>query len=123
MKLHQGVVVDVLGVWGDEAKTGKAVGADIRRKKKSLPVVYSFHKAGAAARSHLIELYSQEELDVGSVAEVLGIMEELGARGFAQSVAEERRNTAMAWVHKARIPAWAQEELEALSDFTVHRQH
>ena len=114
---------DVLGVWGDEAKTGKAVGADIQRKKKSLPVVYTFHTAGAATRNRLVELYSQEKLDAGSVAEVLGIMEELGAQGFAQSVAEERRDEAVTWVRRARLPAWAQEELEALSDFMVYRQH
>ena len=28
---------DILGVWGDASVTGKAVGSDIMRKKKSLP--------------------------------------------------------------------------------------
>lgn len=32
---------DLLGIWGDPAITGKPVGADIRAKKKSLPVTYA----------------------------------------------------------------------------------
>lgn len=32
---------DMLGIWGDPAMTGKPVGADIRAKKKSLPVAYA----------------------------------------------------------------------------------
>jgi geranylgeranyl diphosphate synthase type I len=32
---------DLLGIWGDPAITGKPVGADIRAKKKSLPVAYA----------------------------------------------------------------------------------
>ena len=36
---------DVLGVWGQEDVTGKPVGADIRRKKNSYPVVYAMENA------------------------------------------------------------------------------
>src|SRR5512136_3005471 len=31
---------DVLGIWGDEAVTGKSAASDILGKKKSLPVLY-----------------------------------------------------------------------------------
>jgi len=30
---------DILGIWGSEAETGKSSSGDIRRRKKSLPVV------------------------------------------------------------------------------------
>ena len=36
---------DMLGIWGNEAATGKAVGNDIRRKKKSFPIVYALENA------------------------------------------------------------------------------
>ena len=113
---------DVLGVWGETGLTGKAVGADIRRKKKSLPVVHAFHQAGDAARSRLIELYRQDELDDDAVDAVLDVMEELGSRDFSQQVAEEKAQEAVEWVHRARLPAASQAHLEEMATFFAHRQ-
>ena len=31
---------DILGIWGNDSKTGKPSGNDIKKKKKSLPIVY-----------------------------------------------------------------------------------
>ena len=36
---------DILGIWGDEQKTGKPSCSDIRRKKKSFPIIYALDKA------------------------------------------------------------------------------
>ena len=36
---------DVLGTWGNEASTGKPVGADIKRRKNTLPIVYAMSEA------------------------------------------------------------------------------
>ena len=113
---------DVLGVWGEADVTGKAVGADIRRKKKSLPVVHAFHQAGGASRARLTDLYRQDELDDGAVDAVLDVMEELGSREFSQQVAEEKAREAVEWVRRARLPASAQAHLEEMAAFFAQRQ-
>ena len=113
---------DVLGIWGDPSVTGKAVGADIQRRKKSLPVVYGFAQAPKVARTRLIELYRLPGLDQGAAAEVLGFLEELGAREFAQRVAEEKRDQALTLARQACLPPWADRQLEELADFIVQRQ-
>ena len=114
---------DVLGVWGESGLTGKAVGADIRRKKKSLPVVHAFHQAGDAARTRLTELYQQDALDDDAVDAVLDVMEELGSQEFSQRVAEEKAQEAVEWVRRARLPAAAQAQLEEMASFFAHRQY
>ena len=114
---------DVLGIWGDPAMTGKAVGADIQRRKKSLPVVYGFAQAPAAARTRLAELYRLPRLDRRATAEVLGILEELNAREFAQRVAEEKRDQALTLARQASLLPWARGQMEELADFIVNRQH
>ena len=113
---------DVLGVWGETGLTGKAVGADIRRKKKSLPVVHAFHHSGDAARARLIELYRQDTLDDSAVDAVLDVMEELGSQEFSQRVAEEKAQEAVDWVRKAGLPTAARSHLEEMADFFAHRQ-
>ena len=113
---------DVLGVWGETGMTGKAVGADIRRKKKSLPVVHAFHQAGDAARERLTELYRQDVLDDDAVDAVLDVMEELGSREFSQHIAEEKAQEAVERVRGARLPSAAQTHLEEMAGFFAHRQ-
>ena len=48
---------DILGVWGDEETTGKPVGADIRRKKNSFPVVYAMSQAKGDDKKQLLNAY------------------------------------------------------------------
>ncbi len=43
-------VDDVLGIWGEPAKTGKPVGSDLLAHKKSLPVVIARANGGSRAR-------------------------------------------------------------------------
>nr|WP_246574816.1 polyprenyl synthetase family protein [Streptomyces genisteinicus] len=54
MGRHAGVafqlVDDVLGIWGDPAETGKPVHGDLRRRKKSYPVLAALAGGGRAAR-------------------------------------------------------------------------
>jgi geranylgeranyl diphosphate synthase type I len=114
---------DLLGIWGDPTLTGKAVGADLRRRKKSLPVVYAFQKAAPPQRARLHELYSQEELDEDAVAEVLTILDTVDAQSYTQALAEEKRDEALAQACQARLPPWAQGELESLAKFMLQRLH
>ena len=40
---------DILGIWGDEAMTGKSAASDILTRKKTLPVLYALSQPGADA--------------------------------------------------------------------------
>src|SRR3954469_18682686 len=51
---------DLLGIWGQEAATGK-VPTDLARHKKTLPVLYAFEHASGAARERLAALYATAE--------------------------------------------------------------
>jgi geranylgeranyl diphosphate synthase type I len=45
------VIDDLLGIWGDPAVTGKPVHADLRRRKKTFPVLAALDNPAAAAPS------------------------------------------------------------------------
>ena len=86
---------DILGIWGDERETGKSSGSDIRRKKKSLPVLFAFGQAPPADRARLRDLYAQEgELSPEAVDEVRSVLEACGAQRFSQEQAEAHRREA-----------------------------
>ena len=115
---------DVLGIWGDPVLLGKAIGADIRRRKKSLPVLFGFSGATGAERERLEQLYSSdEEMDEQAVADVMGILDRVDAEGYAQSVAEEKGEMAMDEARAAHISEEALQDLNDLSHFFAHRDH
>jgi geranylgeranyl diphosphate synthase type I len=79
---------DILGIWGVEESVGKSAG-DICQRKKTLPVVYGLQNSKGAARKSLGKLYSQESIEGEDIKEVTKILDKLGARNYAESVAEQ----------------------------------
>jgi len=113
---------DILGIWGDEDATGKSVGNDIRRKKKSFPVVYALETANGAARKLLVDIYNKVSLDDRDVEEVLGVLEELDVLGYAGRVTQRQAALALEEARRIPLPPWALAETEGLVQFLVQRE-
>ena len=80
---------DGLGIWGDPAVTGKPAGADLRARKKSLPVVAAL-TSGTPAGAELAGLYrSAAELGPDEIARAAELVEQAGGRAWARNRAEE----------------------------------
>ena len=114
---------DVLGIWGDKAATGKAVGNDIRRKKKSFPIVYALESAGKASRQRLTDAYSKSSLGNGDVEDVLTVLEEIHAAEYAQDAMNTKADLALEQVKQVPIEPWARNELEELIEFLAARRY
>ncbi|MCH8309463.1 MAG: polyprenyl synthetase family protein [Chloroflexi bacterium] len=115
------IIDDVLGVWGDEETTGKPVGADIRRKKNSFPVVYTMEMADHKDQQMLNEIYDKEVLDDTDVESVLEVMERLNVRDHAQNAAEMYAEAAMASLAPIELSPQARREVEDLTQFLLVR--
>lgn len=116
------IVDDVLGIWGDPAITGKPAAEDIACKKKSLPIVYAFERARGAKRKALEEIYSKPAIEEEEDKRcVLGILDELGAKTYAQRMAEVYRDHALAELPPPDGEKPAQEGLRLLARYLVDR--
>lgn len=114
---------DYLGIWGDPAVTGKAVGADIRRKKKSMPVVHLFEHAAPTDRTWLKELYAQEEEIAGdNVKRVLELLDRLGTPDHVQRAATEEATRALVATADLPLSDTARETVRAMAEFFVTRE-
>ena len=114
---------DVLGVWGNEETTGKPVGADIRRKKNSLPVVHAMSQAKGADRRVLREIYLSESLGDNDVEAVLDIMERVNTKEFAQGLAAEHCDQALEAIVGIELAPEVRGEAEELLHFLLVRQY
>jgi geranylgeranyl diphosphate synthase type I len=71
---------DILGIWGNAGETGKTTGGDIRRRKKSFPVVYAMENSNGSMKKALISIYQSGPIDENAVNKVMEILEVVGAR-------------------------------------------
>ena len=114
---------DVLGIWSEEKTTGKPVGADIRRKKNSLPIVHAMSKADGAKKRTLDGIYAQETVEDAEVDTVLDIMDSLGTEAYANSLAAEHCDRALERLAGVELPSGARADIEELVTFLLVRQH
>jgi geranylgeranyl diphosphate synthase type I len=116
---------DILGIWGDPMRTGKPVGADIRARKKSLPVAYALSMAESGALADFYaasgELASSEEPTVLDVERVTAMLDDLGARTWAEERAQHHRQAATASLTRAGLDAKAETQLLALARMVTTR--
>ena len=114
---------DLLGVWGDEETTGKPVGADLRRKKNTFPVVYAMSKATGVDGDMLRRIYGQDTVDDKDVATAMEIMEGVGAREYAQDLASEHCERALDALSSVELDPRAMKDIREVANFLLVREH
>jgi geranylgeranyl diphosphate synthase type I len=115
---------DILGIWGDSARTGKSTDNDLRRKKKTLPVIYVLNEAPTGRRDQLHALYAMPEpLSDDQVKFVRESLEQVNAYQYAQDVAGGHIEKAFTALDRIAISNRAHSELETISKFLVNRTY
>jgi geranylgeranyl diphosphate synthase, type I len=113
---------DMLGAWGDPAITGKPVGQDLRRKKKTLPVLALRQAADAPGRVRLAELLAAGEPADGQIEAVLELMEQFGVREQVRGLADEHAARARTALGALPAPLADRPEFAALIDYFTTRR-
>ena len=111
---------DILGIWGMEESTGKSAG-DISQRKKTLPVVYGLQNSQGDIRKRLEELYAQKSIEGKDITEVTKILDRLGARNYAENLAEQHYNKAIAQLKATRLDTSRQSPLKEIARFLLKR--
>jgi geranylgeranyl diphosphate synthase type I len=108
---------DILGIWGDPALTGKPAGADIARRKKSLPILY-----GLERDAELQELLRQDELSPSDIRHAACVLERVGSREYADRLAQEHHSKALAALEEASLAGPAALALYELEMALLNRE-
>lgn len=113
---------DWLGVWGEEAATGKPVGDDIRERKKNYPVVYALERLAAVDDPRLVELYRQDRTDEAMVQTILSILDQVDAEAHTLKAARTYHEQALAAIAATSIENEAQTWLTELAHALASRR-
>lgn len=108
---------DILGIWGNSARTGKSAKSDLVAGKKSLPVLFSLAKAGPFAKR-----WSEGPIKPKEVPALAEQMTEEGARLFAQETADRMTDLALQSLRLADPQGEAGTALFDLANKLLNRQ-
>ncbi|HWG03194.1 MAG TPA: polyprenyl synthetase family protein [Trebonia sp.] len=112
---------DLLGIWGAAEVTGKPVRADLRARKKSLPVVAAL-SSGTAAATELAELLARDsELSEDDLVQAADLVVAAGGKDWAEKEASDRLAAGAACLDGAGIPADVRAEFLAIAEFITAR--
>lgn len=96
---------DILGIWGDEAKTGKSAASDLLERKKTLPIIYGLESAWG---NQLMDVYEQPRLTPGDLDTVLRLLDRANARTQTEKMANAYLDEALEALRDSGLGARAQ---------------
>lgn len=109
---------DILGIWGKSEVTGKPVGSDIIRRKKSLPILH-----GLACDEGLRRLFAQEAFFTpDDVAQATEMLQASGSRAYTESLEKAHYDRALSALEKADVHGAAAQGLSDLARKLLNRK-
>jgi geranylgeranyl diphosphate synthase type I len=107
---------DILGIWGDEAVTGKSTASDLVEGKNSLPVLYALEKQGKFS-----ERWKQGPITANEVKAVALQLKEEGGQSYAEEISEKETQIAMKYLNEANPRGAAGESMLELANMLLKR--
>jgi geranylgeranyl diphosphate synthase, type I len=107
---------DILGIWGDEALTGKSAASDLVEGKKSLPVLFGLDKKAAFAQR-----WGEGPIRADEVEALAKLLATESAYTSAQEAARQMTDLALDSLREADPQGEAGESLSALANKLLSR--
>src|SRR6201996_4611776 len=112
---------DLLGIWGATEVTGKPVRADLRARKKSLPVVAALTSGAPEALELKALLAGEDDLSEDDLVRAADRVVAAGGKAWAEKEADDRLAVAAASLDGIGVPADVRAEFLAIAEFITAR--
>ena len=110
---------DVLGIFGNKAKTGKSTGGDIREGKRTVLMLTALERANATQRAVLDRCLGNPEVQAADLDAVREIVHATGATDVVEAQIQHHLETALGALDHLNDPA--RRVLRELAEQAVHR--
>jgi geranylgeranyl diphosphate synthase type I len=107
---------DILGIWGNESVTGKSVASDLVEGKNSLPVLF-----GLVQNRQFASRWKQGAINQAEVQDVAKLLEDEGAKEYAEKKSVEETHKAMKYLEDANPSGEAGAAIYQLANMLLKR--
>lgn len=114
---------DLLGVFGDQAKTGKPAGDDLREGKRTVLVAHAFTTLDESSAARLDALLGCQDLDAAGVDEARELIRQSGAAERVEQMIAELRAEALTTLEDEAIQPAGRAALTDLVSAALDREH
>lgn len=108
---------DILGIWGDEAITGKSAASDLLEGKKSLPVLHGLSQGGKFA-----ERWAKGPIQPNEVEELAQMLANEGSYEYTHGMSRQMTTLALDSLREAEPQGEAGEALMELANKLMKRE-
>jgi geranylgeranyl diphosphate synthase type I len=105
---------DMLGVFGDEATTGKPAGDDLREGKRTVMLAYARQHADNSTRAVFDELIGDPQLDAGQINVLRATLHSTGAVDRTEEIIALSRDESLDALRNLGVDSAVERELHAL---------
>lgn len=113
---------DILGVFGNEEKTGKPVGSDIRQGKYTILVAKAFEKANLRQKKILASCLGNKNLTKKNIDDFRKVIIESGSLDYAKNLALDLVLEAKKELEKIKMNPEAKKFLSDIAEYMIERE-
>ncbi|MHB1375901.1 MAG: polyprenyl synthetase family protein [Candidatus Humimicrobiaceae bacterium] len=113
---------DILGMWGNDQKTGKPCGNDLKKKKKSLPVVYMLSYDDINLKREFLNIFTKDNICDDDICKIMEIFEKIKAKQFCEQMNQHYYELAINEILKLPIKESKLKHYREIADFLIKRE-
>ncbi|MCK5466267.1 polyprenyl synthetase family protein [Candidatus Parcubacteria bacterium] len=114
---------DIIGIFGDEKKTGKPVGSDIKEGKKTLLIAKALEVANKKQKDIILTASGNKKLNLDDIENVKKIIKETGSLEYSKAQTEKLIKLSKKHLKKIKASSKCKEFLSNLADFIIKREY
>jgi len=111
---------DIFDYTGDTTKIGKPIGNDLKEKKITLPLLYSFSQVSKSQAKKVLKMIKEDELNRDNIKYIINFVTDNGGLDYARDKANHYCDQAVSILNKFD-PSPARDSLTSFAKFVVDR--
>lgn len=112
---------DVLGVFGDPARTGKPAGDDLREGKRTVLIVSALESGNSSQRAEITQSLGDDAIDDRTIGRLRTIIEDTGALAYVEELIAQYGGAAFTALEKLPVDEVSRTALAGLGRAAVAR--
>jgi len=112
---------DLIGIFGDQEKTGKPIGSDLSQNKKTLLILKALESSSENQRKFIKNLLGKKSITLKEIEKIRKIIKETKSFDYSREKAQKLVQKAISAINKSNINESAKNNLIEIANYIINR--